>query len=575
MAQPFHLLPRTGSTLAEEWLDLGLSYHIGNRFPEAEQAYNKGLRVEPNNGKITVNLGVMAAQQGNAALAVQRLEKATLLDPENSTAWYDYALALLEAERADEALPAIKTSLKIQESPDAFCAQGMILTSLAKSAEAAEAYDTGLLKMPSHGLAAYNTIFCRTLKNTTPADNHAARKRWYDAFKWTGERKPHDNSKIPDRKLRIGYVSGDFKMHSAAFIFGTIIFNHNRELFEPFLYMNLPADPAADAMTKRFMDLGNWRDISAQRDDAAVEEMIRADKIDILVDLSGHTGGNRLVLFTRKPAPIQIHGWGFAHGSGCPEIDYFVADEYSVPKEEREFFAEKIWDLPCVVGFMPPSYDQLGSSPPPVGRDGTFTFGVFGRFEKYSPQALEAWHKILLRTPNSRLIIKDLMMKRPYAIKRIREVMHDIDPGRILFMQDCSHPDQMLTYQNVDLVLDTFPHTGGVTALEIIYMGVPIVTLYNGQVGGRTTSSVLRAMGRKDWVASSIDDYVRKAVKLATERTELAKARTSLRDELLKSGVCNQDYARAVEAAYRSMWWGYCGHKVEQDPDLNQMASVK
>ena len=171
---------------------------------------------------------------------------------------------------------------------------------------------------------------------------------------------------------------------------------------------------------------------------------------------------------------------------------------------------------------------------------------------------------MLLRTPDSRLLIKDLGLRRPYAVKRIREVMHDVDPKRIMFMQDCSHPEQFLIYQNVDMVLDTFPHTGGVTALEILYMGVPVITLYNGQVGGRTTATALHLMKRDNWVAKSIDDYVNKAVKLAAERAELSKARTELRDQFLKSPLCG-DYVGEVENAYRSMWWRYCGHEAKQE----------
>jgi len=562
MTQPYHLLPRTGSSMAEEWLDIGLNHQLGNKFDEAEQAYSKGLRVDPNNGPILGNMGVMAAQRGNFLVAIQRLERALLFDEANATTWYNYALMLLEAERADEALTAIKKSIDLIESADALTAKGMILTSLAKAAEATDCYDRALNKNPAHPMASFNAMFVRTLKNTTPADNYSARKQWHNNHAWKGEKKPHANERTPDRNLRIGYVGGDFKMHSAAFIFGKVILHHDRSVYDPYCYMTMPFS-AEDQQTKRFIEKTNWRDISVKNDDEA-EAMIRDDKIDILVDLSGHTGGNRLSLFTHKPAPVQIHAWGFAHGSGCPEIDYFFADPYSVPADEREFFAEKIWDLSCVVAYEPPGYNHSSTSPPPVCKDGIFTFGVFGRFEKYSPQSLEAWHKILLRTPNSRLIVKDLMMRRPFAIKRIREVMHDVDPKRILFMQDCSHPEQFLMYQNVDLVLDTFPHTGGVTALEILYMGVPVVTLYNGQVGGRTTATALHIMGRDNWVASSIDDYVRKAVKLADERLELGKARTELRDQLLKSPLCG-DYVSEVEQAYRSMWWRYCGHETKQE----------
>ena len=592
MTQPYHLLPRVGSSLAEEWLDVGLNHHVAGRYAEAEQAYLKGLRVDPNNVRILTNLGVMAAQRfgtvvnlklGDVAMSLpqeqmtrslQYLERATLFEGDDacmSVVWHDYALALLETEHADEALTAIERSIKHGEGAASQCARGMILTSLGRAAEAVEAYDRSLELEPAQALASYNALFVRTLKETAPEDNHAARKRWHETHRWKGEKRPHANDRTPDRPLRVGYVGGDFKMHSAAFIFGTVVLNHDRAVVEPYCYMSMTPDAAADGYTKRFAEGTTFRDISAKSDDEA-EAMIRADQIDVLVDLAGHTGGNRLPLFTRKPAPVQVHAWGFAHGSGCPEIDWFIADPYAVPEEERKHFAEKIWDLPAIVGFTPPDYGQPGVSPPPVSRDGVFTFGVFGRFEKHSPQSLEAWHKILLRTPGSRLLIKDAMMRRPYVVRRVREVMHDVDPKRILFAQDTSHPEQMLAYQGVDLVLDTFPHTGGVTSLEILHMGVPVVTLYNGQVGGRTTAVALKAIGRKSWIATTIDEYVRKAVKLAEERAEVAKARQTLRAELAASPLSGERYARAAESAYRQMWWRYCGHDADHSRNAGRAA---
>lgn len=553
MSQSYQILPRTGTSMAEEWLGIGCDYQINNKFDDALRAYANGLRLEPNNGPITCNLGVLAAQQNNLNLACQQLERSLLFDPANATAWYDYSLVCLEAEKIDEALMAGKKTVELTPNADTLTALGMILTSAGKAQEAKEIYDKALTLNPKHPLASYNTIFVRTLCETTPEDNYLARKRWYENFRWTGEKKPNTNDKSSERILKVGYVGGDFKMHSAAFIFGKVLLNHDKSKIAPYCYATLPLS-VQDGMTKKFMDATTWRDISSMTDDQA-EELIRKDGIDILVDLSGHTGGNRLPLFTRKPAPIQITAWGFAHGTGCPEIDYFLADPFAIPGEERKFFAEKIWDIPAIVAYLPPEdYKLEGISPAPASKNGHFTFGVFGRFEKMTPEALNAWQRILAQVPDSQILMKDLALRRPYSIRHIRDCFKAIDPKRILFATQTSHPDQFIAYQQADLILDTFPHTGGVTCLEELYMGVPIVTLYNGQVGGRTTSVALTAMGRKSWVATSIDEYVNLAVSLAKEPKELGEARLKLRDELMRSSLCNGEYVQGVEDGYRAMW---------------------
>lgn len=561
MPQSYMFLPKTTTSMGEEWLAIGLQHSVAGRHNDALAAYSEGLRVAPDCATLVNNIGTTFGILGNMAEAVQQLERGTLLDEKHSTIWQNYAFALLDIGRPDEALTAINKAEALDPSAGILCAKGMILTSCGKAAEAVEAYDAALEKDPKHEMASYNTIFARTLKNTKPEEGATARRRWHEIFAYTGEKAPHTNDKTPDRPLRVGYVGGDFKMHSAAFIFSGVILKHDRKAVEPYCYMSMTPNPDADPVSKQYMEQTSFRIIEG-KDDATAAAMIREDKIDVLVDLAGHTGGNRLKLFTYKPAPIQCHAWGFAHGTGCPEVDYFLADPYAVPEAERKHYVEQIWDLPAIVCYDPPQYNQLGISEAPMMCGKPFTFGVFGRFEKLSPQSLEAWHKILLRVPGSRIQFKDSSMRRPFVIRYIRSVMKGIDPKRILFMQESGHSPNMLSYQTVDLVLDTFPHSGGVTALEILYMGVPIVTLYNGQPGGRTTSVALRVIGRQGWIANTINEYVDKAVQLATNgRAELAAARPKLRQELLDSPLCGDKYCRAVEDAYRQMWWRYCGHK--------------
>jgi predicted O-linked N-acetylglucosamine transferase (SPINDLY family) len=482
--------------------------------------------------------------------ALLTIERASIMDGVHGVIQMNWALMALQEEQIDVALKAARRGVEIAPNPQTRLALAMTLATAGMPEKAIPLYEEILKAEPKHPIAGPNSCFVQTLTAATPADLRQQRDKWYQENRYTGAKAPHTNDKT-DRPLRVGYVSGDFKCHSAAMIFGAVVLNHSKD-FEVFLYSSLAVDPKADVRTKKFQDLGNWRDISTL-DDEKSEALIRADKIDILVDLSGHTNGGRLALFTRKPAPVQVTAWGFAHGTGCPEIDYFFADPVAVPEEERQHYAEKIFDLQCVVTYDKPEYDLKGTSALPYHSNGCITFGSYARYEKLSDACLETFAEILRRVPSSRLQFKDGGFRRPYSIKRVLAAMPDISPERLLFSVATSHPEHMQAYQQADIMLDPFPHTGGVVGMEQIYMGVPVVTLYGTQASGRTTSAVLTAMGRKEWIAKSREQYIDIAANLAADIPALTKARKTLREELLASPVV-KDYPKAVEAAYRQMW---------------------
>ncbi len=276
------------------------------------------------------------------------------------------------------------------------------------------------------------------------------------------------------------------------------------------------------------------------------------------MDLAAHTNGGRLPVFTRRPAPLQITGWGFAHGTGLPEMDYFFADPVAVPPAERQHYAEKVIDLPCLVTMEEPTaYQFKPTSAPPIRKNGYFTFGSYARYEKLSDDCLRAFAEILRRAPDAKLELKDHKLRQTYAIRRILGFMDGIDPARLLFSINTDHRDHMLAYQQADLCLDPWPHGGGVVSLEQLYMGVPVLTLYGQQPSGRNTSSVLTAMKRTDWIARSPAEYIDKAVEWSERTKELAEVRKTLRQELLTSPVV-AGYVEAVEGAYRDIWRKWC-----------------
>ena len=559
--QPYVILPATGSEPADEWLRLGIEAQVANKLPDAERHYRHALRLSPGHAGARQNLGVLHAQQNALADGLMAMECATLLDPALEIVWANWALMLIEAERYDEAVTIAQRGVEQKATAETRLALAMALTATGKAKDAAPIYshvlaETDGVDSQAYTLAGFNSCFVSTLASPSPEEAQAIRSRWYDRFRYTGAQSGHANERTIHRPLRVGYVSGDFKQHSAAFIFVAVVLTHDRSRILPYLYSTLPVNPAADGMTAKFHGAGTWRDISAMTDEDT-DGLVRQDAIDILVDLSGHTGGNRLVLFTRRPAPIQITGWGFAHGTGVKEMDYFFADPVALPENERACYIEQVWDLPCIVAYSPPGdYHLKGVSPLPANRSegGVITFGAFSRFEKLSDECLDTWAEILRRYPDSRLLFKDRASRRPFTIKRFREHMGEVDPHRLLFSLDTNHPDHLMAYQQADLILDSFPHTGGVASIEQLYMGVPIVTLYGRNPGERTTSAVLTAMGRHGWIAQSPDEYIDLAVGMAKDHHMLSVVRKTLREELLASPLCNGTYVRAVEEAYRAMW---------------------
>jgi predicted O-linked N-acetylglucosamine transferase (SPINDLY family) len=574
MTMPYTLLPASGADQVSEWIRLGSEAYALNNLKSAQKYYNRATRLDPSHAIAINNLGIVLAASGNVPEALLTIERAALFDGVEPIIAANWALVNFEADRIEEARAAAEHAIKLAgdapSDPEANetktagyvrsrLAFAVIASAYGQPGDAIPAYRQMLAVEPKNQAAGPNCCFNQTLVDIAPAELLAQRKVWYESNRWKGPLWPHKNDKTPGRTLKVGYIGGDFKSHSAAMIYAQVLLNHDKQQVSPYLYSTLPTDAEKDDMTQMLRDCGQWRDVFGKSDEE-IEDQISKDEIDILVDLAAHTNGGKLAVFTRKPAPIQITAWGFAHGTGLPEMDYFFADPIAVPVEERtpDNYSEKIYDLPCIVTYRPPDeYAIPPSSPAPCQKNDYFTFGAFSRFEKLSNEYLACIREILLRVPDSRLYLKDAAYRRPYAIRRIMKALDGIDRGRLKFGLATSHPEHILEYQKLDLLLDPWPHGAGNVTLETLYAGVPLITRYGRQPSGRTASSVLTVMGRTDWIARSDAEYVAKAVEWAGRRDELAKARVTLREELVGSPVI-KGYAGEVEKAYRAMWKEWC-----------------
>jgi predicted O-linked N-acetylglucosamine transferase (SPINDLY family) len=363
-----------------------------------------------------------------------------------------------------------------------------------------------------------------------------------------------------DRPLRIGYVSPDFHRHPVARFFEPLLAHRDHGAFHVTCYSDVPRP---DAVTARLRGLADeWRDV-AGASDAAVAERIRSDRIDILVDLAGHTGGNRLLVFAGRAAPVQISYIGYPHSTGLTEMDYKVTDEYLDPPGMTEhLYTEKLVRLPGGCWCYRPGEDAPDVNALPALNAGHFTFASLNRPMKLTPGALRLWAEILRRVPNARLLaVAGRGCEQDPGLRQLFKE-HGIDPARLVLAGRRSRLDYFRLMQEVDVALDTFPHAGHTTTCDAMWMGVPTVTLAGRTHVSRLGAGVLSAVGLDRLVAATPEEYVERAVALASDLPKLAELRAGLRERMDRSPLCDGPrVARALEQAYRGMGAAGCAEK--------------
>lgn len=413
---------------------------------------------------------------------------------------------------------------------------------------------------PEGAVAHTNLIFALNFVPTaTAADHQAERARWNErhAQRFASLIRPHTNDPRPQRRLRIGYVSSHFCHQAATFAFGGVIICHDRTQFEVICYSDTAQE---DYITDHLRARANKWHRTAKLGDEELADLIRADGIDILVDLVGHMSGHRLLVFARKPAPIQVTAWGEPTGTGLKTMDYLLSDPVLVPVGERELLTEKVVDLPNFLGFWAPQPLPEPGPLPALAR-GHVTFGSFNRLDKIQDPVVRTWAKILNALPTARIVLKNRRFGDISQRDRIAALFAEdgIARERITFLPAASRLDHFSAYRGIDLALDTFPHGGGMTTLDALWMGVPVVTSPGCTISSRLAAASLTAADLTDFVAPDLDGYVGLAVAKASNLLTLAKLRAGLRERM--GGCALGDpvrYARAVEARYREIWQRWC-----------------
>lgn len=531
-----------------------------------------GEDVRSDDPAVLLQQATVWQQDGDLERAETAYRRVLALDPAQPDALN--LLALIHHEKGDRELAVrmLRAAIKINPAARYYTNLGVILAARGDRTGSVAAYRQSVQLNPGSTAAWPGVIFSMDLHpHATPAvrlaDRRAFNARHCAAL--TAAAAPHTNDPDPARRLRVGYISADFTNHSASMVFEPVLAGHDHENVEVFCYWQQEGD--RDAITDQVeAQADHWRVVNALSDDA-LAEMIRADEIDILIDLSGYSNGNRLLMLARKPAPIIMTGWGHVTGLGIDACDYILADRICVPPEHEGRYHERVLNLPCVVGYDPrPPYPEIAA--PPADVNGYVTFGYFGRASKTGETTWAAWADILHRVPGSRLVLKG----NDYRDVGYRATVTDffvslrISSHRLEFLGPSPRLHHLESHGGIDIALDPFPQGGGVTALEACLMGVPSVALLGDYLNARIAPSILTAVGHPEWVAKSVAEYTDLAVTLA-QQPRTVQDRQQLRQALLGSILCDpRAYAAAVERVYRQAWREWCAaqESTESSPSL-------
>ena len=529
------------------------------QYEAAEIAFNTALELRPNSAKALAHRGRLYMQLHRLAEARADFDAALGLVPTLELALRGKAAAALLSADATQAFAAtVKLLEQNPKSEIALALMGSCLAGRGEIASAIEHFDRALEIKPDFEDAITKKIFALDfLPDADVALLQKARRSWWTAIGATIAQRPLPPRQLdPQRPIVVGYVSADFRKHSAGFSFQPVLRHHDHANFQVICYS---CSPQQDEVTDEFRSMADrWVDAMPLSDDALADR-IQTDNVDILVDLSGHSAGNRLRVFARKPAPIQVSAWGNPTGTGLPTMDYVLADPVSIPESVRHLFAEKIHDLPCMLTASP--IPGLHRPELPMIRNGYVTFGVFNRIDKISDEALAVWSRLLRAVAGSKIVIKHLAlddsMLRNGLIARFQA--HDIPEDAVVCLGATARTEHLSAYADIDISLDPFPQNGGASTWESLHMGVPVVAKLGHTPSSRAAGAILKAIGLDDWVASDDDGYVAVARMFVEKPADLARLRQELPGRILDSAAGNGEiYTRCVEAGYRQFWRHYC-----------------
>jgi protein O-GlcNAc transferase len=532
--------------------------------PEAVCMYQQALSCRAHSAETHTKLGHALWSLGQQDEAEASLLSAIRLDPDYARAHYNLGLLLQKQRRLESALASFQQASRLEpNNADIYLKIGNVLKTQGRVDEAIDAFGTARKLKPedehAHSALAFTLSYHPRYDARAIYEEYA---RWDQEHAQALKRyvEPHSNDPDPDRRLRVGYISPDFHEHACTCSTLPLLSNHDREVVEVFCYANVAKE---DAITERLRGYASvWRNIVGVRD-AQVANMIRKDRIDILVDLAMHTADNRLLVCARQPAPVQVAWLAYPGTSGLSAMDYRLTDAYLDPPGLFDaFYSEESVRLPDCFWCYDPLLDPLPVNGLPARASGVITFGSLNNFCKVNDESLALWARVLRAVPMSRLV---LLAPRDPARERLLGKLEaeGVASARVEFAADrVSRAEYLRLYGGIDVGLDPLPYNGHTTSLDAFWMGVPTLTLVGKTVVGRAGLSLLCNLGLKELAAEAPDEFEAIATRLANDLDRLEQLRSSLRGRMQQSPLMDGPrFARNMEQAYREMWRRWCREK--------------
>jgi protein O-GlcNAc transferase len=572
---------------------LALEQHRAGQLAEAERGYREILQLEPEHADSLHLLGVIALQTGSLDAALALLQRAAALRPDAAVCRNNLGQVLERLGRYDEAARCYEAAIELDPTyAEAHNNLGYVLARQDRLAEAAHLYrkaidldaryaephtNLGNLLKDRGELDAAIESYRRAIElrpdlselhsnllltlhyhpDYSPAALEREHRAWAERHvtPLKPARRPHGNRREPDRRLRVGYVSPDFREHPMARFVLPLFREHDRRQFEVFTYSDVTRPDAVTELIREHVD--RWRDV-ATLDDQKLAELVRADGIDILVDLAAHSAHNRLLAFARKPAPVQITYLAYCSTTGVDAIDYRVTDRFLDPPGQASHYIETSIYLPhCYWCYSAPPLPD-SARPSSARRAGEPTFGCLNNFAKLTDYTLGLWGRLLRRVPEARLLVyARAEAHRVRVSAALRQA--GVDETRLQFVGLQPFADYLETYRRIDVALDPHPYGGGTTTCDALWMGVPVVSLAGGTAVSRAGSTLLSHIGLDELVAGDDEQYIELATALLREADRLRTLRNQLRARMESSPLMNApQFARGLEAAFRTGWRAWC-----------------